>query len=753
MMPTPRKLALLMSLAGFGALLGQPAYARTQLQAAVPLERLVATAARGDGEGETTVAGASFLLAADPLAASPLPAAAPSIAVAATIDVAAAMPAVAPMPAPPPVSRRPFRRSGDGEQADTAVEPSSFHGAEAEPAATSRHPTGSFPSMTPAPELHGHSSHPSAPQAPATHRVGNGLRVRQPKGPPNAHGPWQSISMSGGDPKPPPADDEPLPGTGPGLSASGGAAAGASVAGDGRTAGAFAVVRPTADSGRRHGAYMPPGKPPGAEGRVWRPAAPSFPAPRDSGGAAIVDIDLGRGTAVDVDLGVAAADPGATATAGAAGRVASIDLELDFGAAVAVDVGRSRSAAVDADATSVAAVDIDLGRAAVVDLDLGVSAAVDVDLGAAAAIDIDLDLTSTTDQAVQPLHAAKSGAMRDDRAAPSPLRTGSAAAGFGVDLRLDLDLELNINLDFERAAAPAADVGPRSRTGAALAGRGGAAGGIVMPSASAAAAPARPALSAAGAGRLPFGSEAWQAQLQASAANGISMPAEPIFIASDTTRPVPKSMASRQQAASPQGHFWLHEAPSADDSSAATRRHVLPLPSRAALASGAIEPAWPAALAPHDRFEPAAGPAHGALGELMAVSESSLDEVRGGFQTDSGLQISFGIERAVYINGGLVTTPSLNIVESTGAGGVQVRSLPSAVTTGNLALIQNGAGNTFTTGPLSPSAVATVIQNTLDGQSIQSVTKIDATVNSLQMIRSQNFESSLRGAIIDSLRR
>ena len=82
-----------------------------------------------------------------------------------------------------------------------------------------------------------------------------------------------------------------------------------------------------------------------------------------------------------------------------------------------------------------------------------------------------------------------------------------------------------------------------------------------------------------------------------------------------------------------------------------------------------------------------------------------------------------------------------------------MRSLPGTVSTSDLALIQNGAGNTYTSGPMSPSAVATVIQNTLDGQSIQSVTKIDATVNSLQMIRAQNFESSLRGAIIDSLRR
>jgi hypothetical protein len=57
------------------------------------------------------------------------------------------------------------------------------------------------------------------------------------------------------------------------------------------------------------------------------------------------------------------------------------------------------------------------------------------------------------------------------------------------------------------------------------------------------------------------------------------------------------------------------------------------------------------------------------------------------------------------------------------------------------------------TGPISPATLGTVVQNTLNDQKIQNVTSINATVNSLQLVKSQNFESSLRGAIIDSLRR
>jgi hypothetical protein len=143
-----------------------------------------------------------------------------------------------------------------------------------------------------------------------------------------------------------------------------------------------------------------------------------------------------------------------------------------------------------------------------------------------------------------------------------------------------------------------------------------------------------------------------------------------------------------------------------------------------------------------------------ALGDsAVAVNEHHLDRVRGGFQTSNGLTISFGIERAVYINGSLVTTTNLNVSD---AG--KVSSTPGSVTSAaagssNLTLIQNGSGNTFISGPVSPATVGTVVQNTLNDQKIQSVTAINASVNSLQLVRAQNFQSTLRGAVIDSLRR
>lgn len=135
-------------------------------------------------------------------------------------------------------------------------------------------------------------------------------------------------------------------------------------------------------------------------------------------------------------------------------------------------------------------------------------------------------------------------------------------------------------------------------------------------------------------------------------------------------------------------------------------------------------------------------------GVTVAMSEQGLDLVRGGFTAPNGLQVSFGIERAVYINGSLVTTTTLNLAPGQ-AEGAQIQ-MPSA---GQFALIQNGAGNTVMPGAISAQALPTVIQNTLDGQKIQNLTVINATVNSLQVLKGLQLQSAVTSAVIDSLRR
>lgn len=170
-----------------------------------------------------------------------------------------------------------------------------------------------------------------------------------------------------------------------------------------------------------------------------------------------------------------------------------------------------------------------------------------------------------------------------------------------------------------------------------------------------------------------------------------------------------------------------------------------PLPSVAAVplpTSTAATTASPAANAADVRRSPFGG-------ELVAMSEKSLDRVRGGFVAD-GLNISFGIERAVYVNGALVTTTSLNVSD---LGRITAGRATTSFDTASLGLIQSGPGNSFAPGAMSSASIGTVVQNTLDGQKIQNLTVINATVNSLGFLKGLNLQSSLRGAVIDSLRR
>jgi hypothetical protein len=132
------------------------------------------------------------------------------------------------------------------------------------------------------------------------------------------------------------------------------------------------------------------------------------------------------------------------------------------------------------------------------------------------------------------------------------------------------------------------------------------------------------------------------------------------------------------------------------------------------------------------------------------ASATLLDSMRGGFEASGGLQIAFGIERSVYINGSLVTTTSLNVAPSG-----QVTTLPSGtlVAGSSIALIQSGANNFFGAGPGTAANAAVVIQNSLDNQKIQGVTVINATVNSLALTKSSNIQSSIQNALTGALRR
>lgn len=224
--------------------------------------------------------------------------------------------------------------------------------------------------------------------------------------------------------------------------------------------------------------------------------------------------------------------------------------------------------------------------------------------------------------------------------------------------------------------------------------------------------------------------------------------------------------------------------------------------------------------------------ARGSMAGWKPVAQEKLDDMRGGFEVP-GLQVSFGIERAVYLNGALVVATSINIPDvgritadqaaqlatalgpaivantnaavnnalagnpvtagtqlgadgtnasagsaggsgaatsvaanggaaasagaagasssASGAAGLPGTTVTTAtgqvLTNGLLNVIQNGPGNAAAVGSLAGTP-ATVIQNTLNNQSIRSLMTIDASVNTLQAFRSQLANTTLNNALM-----
>lgn len=166
--------------------------------------------------------------------------------------------------------------------------------------------------------------------------------------------------------------------------------------------------------------------------------------------------------------------------------------------------------------------------------------------------------------------------------------------------------------------------------------------------------------------------------------------------------------------------------------------HALPqLPTRvlfAAVALALVAAAWPA------RVHGGEGSAE--LGsEWIALPPERLDALRGGYEVPSGLLLSFGIERAVYVNGDLVATTRVNIPDVARMSAEQAQALGEI---GDAIVVQIGPGNRFD--PAGFNGVA--IQNTLDGQDIRSLTTLDVGVNTLGVFQDLNSQAALHNALI-----
>ncbi len=126
------------------------------------------------------------------------------------------------------------------------------------------------------------------------------------------------------------------------------------------------------------------------------------------------------------------------------------------------------------------------------------------------------------------------------------------------------------------------------------------------------------------------------------------------------------------------------------------------------------------------------------LRNAPALGDPDLEAIRGGFETDTGMQISFGVEQITSINGVLQARMAFFVPDLTDPAGVTTDEWASKV-------IQNGPGNTFTLNPTEqiPSQVLTIIQNSLDQQVIQHLTVVDLTLSGVSVGRDAYLQSFL----------
>jgi hypothetical protein len=135
--------------------------------------------------------------------------------------------------------------------------------------------------------------------------------------------------------------------------------------------------------------------------------------------------------------------------------------------------------------------------------------------------------------------------------------------------------------------------------------------------------------------------------------------------------------------------------------------------------------------------------------EWVAVSNENLDKVRGGFDVGSGLAVSFGIVRTVTINGDLVNRTSFNLPDVTKITPDQAKITSAAIA--QAGIVQNGAGNFVDPSVKAQLAGGTLIQNSLNNQKIQTLTVINAGVNSMGLLKAINVQTALKDALFGSM--
>ena len=136
--------------------------------------------------------------------------------------------------------------------------------------------------------------------------------------------------------------------------------------------------------------------------------------------------------------------------------------------------------------------------------------------------------------------------------------------------------------------------------------------------------------------------------------------------------------------------------------------------------------------------------------QWISASNAQMDNTRGGFNLDTGLNVSFGIIRTVTINGNLVSRTNFDLPDITRINADQARLVNKAL--GETGLIQSGSGNFIDPSIMTSLNGGTIIQNSLNDQQIQTLTVINTGVNSLGLLKSINTQGVLADSLLRSSR-
>lgn len=131
--------------------------------------------------------------------------------------------------------------------------------------------------------------------------------------------------------------------------------------------------------------------------------------------------------------------------------------------------------------------------------------------------------------------------------------------------------------------------------------------------------------------------------------------------------------------------------------------------------------------------------------EADAAIDQELDSMRGGLTSADGLEISFGVEQAVFIDGILQVVTNFTTLPITSILQQQVDARDTNLTlTQRLNIMQSDFSTITVSADGMGSRLDTIIQNSGDQRVIDSFTLINASVSSLRLFRELNLLNTLQ---------